>query len=75
MHLPGNRERIENLKWARDHCDGLFRVVVTVARDTKEIPRHIADCFPKPNLVMRITDLDEETGEFRAVSMDRETDG
>jgi hypothetical protein len=23
---PGWRERLENLKWARDNCDGLFRV-------------------------------------------------
>jgi hypothetical protein len=66
---PGNRERIENLKWARDNCGGLFRVVITVAKDTAAIPRSIAECFPKPNLTMRLLDLNEQTGEFRAESI------
>ncbi len=65
--LPGNRERIENLKWARDHCDGLFRVVIAVAKDVTAVPREIADCFPQDRILMRITDLNEDTGEFRAV--------
>lgn len=30
---PGNRERAENLIWARDHTDGIFRVVIVVAED------------------------------------------
>jgi hypothetical protein len=66
---PGNRERIDNLIWARDHCDGLFRVVITVAEDVKANPRRIADCYPKDELLMKITDLDENTGEFRAVNV------
>jgi hypothetical protein len=33
MNRPGNRERLENLKWARDYCDGLFRVVIITAKD------------------------------------------
>ncbi len=65
----GNRDRINKLKWARDHCNGRFRVVITVARDEQEYPRKIRDCYPEPNLVMRLTDLDEETGEFRAESV------
>jgi hypothetical protein len=64
--LPGNRERIEILKWARDRCDGLFRVVITVAKDVSAVPRSIIECFPKHNIVMRLLDLDENTGEFRA---------
>ena len=28
---PGNRERIQNLIWARDHCDGFFKAVITFA--------------------------------------------
>jgi hypothetical protein len=68
IDTPGNRERLENLKWARDNCDGLFRVVITVAKDETAIPRSIAECYPRPNLIMRITDLNEKTGEFRAVS-------
>lgn len=63
---PRNRERLENLIWARDHCDGLFRVVVTVAEDVNVYPRKIEECFPQEKMVMRLVKLDEETGEFRA---------
>lgn len=65
---PGNRERLENLKWAKEHCDGLFRVVIGIAEDVNARPRTIKECFPQKNLVMRIVDLNEETGEFHAVS-------
>ncbi len=69
MDQPGNRERLENLKWARDHCDGMFRVVITRAVDVGAHPREIAECFPQDRLLMRITDLNEETGEFAAVNV------
>lgn len=64
----GNRERLENLKWARDHCDGLFRVVIIVAKDLNTHPWSIAECYPH-DMQMRLRDLNEETGEFRAVSV------
>ena len=63
---PGNRERLENLIWARDQCDGLFRVVITVAEDVHAEPRAIKQCHPQRDMVMRLVDLDERTGEFRA---------
>jgi hypothetical protein len=66
---PGNRERLENLKWAKEHCDGLFRVVVGIAEDVNARPRAIKECFPHKNLVMCIVDLNEETGEFHAISV------
>jgi len=66
MNTPGNRERIDNLKWARDHCDGLFRVVITVAKDVNASPREIAKCFPQERMLMRLVELNEDTGEFRA---------
>jgi hypothetical protein len=53
---------------AREHCDGLARVVVMRANDTKADPRSIAECFRHDKLVMRITHIDEATGEFRAES-------
>ena len=68
VNRPGAKERLENLKWAREHCDGLARVVVMRANDTKAGPRSIAECFPHDKLVMRITHIDEATGEFRAES-------
>jgi hypothetical protein len=65
----GNQERIENLRWARANCDGLVRVVIAVATDTKARVRTIERCFPHPKLIMRIADLNENTGEFRAVNV------
>jgi len=69
---PGNRERLRNLIWARDHCDGMFRVVMVRAKDTSADPREISDCFPKDDLFMRITYLNEATGQFGAVAIVRD---
>ena len=63
---PGNSERLENLKHAVDNLEGLFRVVVAKAKDVDASPRAIEDCFPQPNLIMKIIELDRETGEFTA---------
>ena len=62
----GNKSRIAHLKAARDECDGLFRVVWVTAKDPKAHPRSIAAREPDPMLVMRLTALNEQTGEFRA---------
>jgi hypothetical protein len=48
----GNRERVADLKWARDNCSGRFRVVIIVAKDSKAESLEIADCYPEPKLVM-----------------------
>ena len=61
----GNRERIENLKWARDHCDGKFSVIIAKAKDTTARTREIAEAY-HTKMTMRLTDLNEETGEFSA---------
>jgi hypothetical protein len=63
----GNKDRIEHLKYARDHNEGLFNVVITIAEDTKADPRKIKEAFAKRNMRLRLTDLNEATGEFRAV--------
>ena len=67
----GNKDRIKNLSLAEDQCDGLFRVVRVSARDESAVPRSIAKRWPDPTLVMKITELDRTTGEFRAVSVER----
>jgi hypothetical protein len=64
---PGNHERIANLLWAREHCGGKLRVVITVAEDVNAQPRTIASCFPHETMVAQLTELNETTGEFRAV--------
>ena len=68
--LPGNTERKANIRWALDHLDGIVRVVIAKAVDTKAVPRKIAECFPQKSLTMRITEFDEAKGEFRAVAVE-----
>lgn len=63
----GNKDRIRNLMIARDNCGGRFRVVRVKARDVNERPRQIAERYPDDDVIMRLVDLDEETGEFSAV--------
>ena len=60
---PGNHERIENLKWARDKCEGKFHVVIITAKNTTVEPRKIDEAYPT-KLIMRLSDFDENTGEF-----------
>lgn len=67
---PGNRDRIKKLVHARDNCGGLFRAVFVVAKDTKVIPRSIASRYVDPTLQMKLVDLNEETGEFYAESLE-----
>jgi hypothetical protein len=43
---PGNKDRIRNLKIARDNCGGLFHVVGVRARDIDAVPCEIADRCP-----------------------------
>lgn len=65
-HKPGNRERIAHLVRARDVAGGLFRVVVMTAGDTSADPREVAEAYPRDNMIMRLIELDEGTGDFRA---------
>ncbi|WP_394689916.1 hypothetical protein [Hoeflea sp.] len=60
----GHLELIENLVWARDHLDGEVSVIIAVAKDKTASPRSIAECFPQPNLIMRVIELDEYSGDF-----------
>ena len=63
---PGNRERLENLIWAREKCGGEFRVVIIEAEDTKAYPRKIRESFAQPRMLGRIVELDRDTGELEA---------
>ena len=63
---PGNRERISNLIYAREHCGGRFRVVVLKAVDANADPRKIEEAYPQPKMIMQLTALNEETGEFKS---------
>ena len=59
---PGTYRKLE---WARDHCDGKFGVVIATAKDTTARTREIAEAYPT-KMMMRLTALNEETGEFSA---------
>jgi hypothetical protein len=66
----GNRERLENLIWAQEHCGRVFRVIMARAKDKNAEPREIEECFPRADLVMRITYI-KPTGQFGAMVIDR----
>ncbi len=65
--LLGHYDRIRNLIWAREHCGGLYRVVWCKVKDRKARVRKIVECYPDETLWMRLTQLNETTGEFRSV--------
>ena len=52
----GQRELMENLQHAVDHCDGIVRVIVIKARDKDAVPRSIKEGWPS-DIVMRVTKL------------------
>ncbi len=60
----GHRELIANLAHAKEHCEGVLKIIVAIPTDPKESPRKIKECFPAPNLVMRLVSLDPATGTF-----------
>lgn len=68
---PGNRERIEHLRYAREFRQGRFSVVMVKAKDTAASVRSIDEAYPT-DLVMRLKDLNEETGEFSAEVIGRD---
>jgi hypothetical protein len=61
---PGNQERIENLRLAHDRWSGLMGVVIITAIDVDDHARSIDKAFPRKDLLMRLNELNRETGEF-----------
>jgi hypothetical protein len=43
--------------------------VITIAEDLNASSRKIAHCYPADRIVMKLLELDEKTGEFRAVNV------
>jgi hypothetical protein len=60
------RERIENLLWAKGHCDGRFRVVVIEPVDPEVIPRKIKRVIGVDPLPWRLVKIEPQTGEYIA---------
>lgn len=63
----GYPEMMDNLAWAQDHCDGLLRVIVAIAKDPTASPRSIKECFPH-DMIMRLSHVDFDTGAFTAIA-------
>jgi hypothetical protein len=56
---------LKDLAWGLAHLGGVVRVSVAV-RDWNASPRvRMAECYPAPKLLMRVTHLDPGTGAFR----------
>ena len=63
---PGRAELLRNLAWARDYYSGDIRIIIAIPKDPDASPRSIKECFPHPQLKMRVTHLNESIGEFVA---------
>jgi hypothetical protein len=62
---PGFSELMENLAWARDHCNGRFRVIIAKAKDERADPRSIEECYPV-KWAMKLIEFDPIAGTFTA---------
>lgn len=62
----GNAARIKHLRWARDACEGRFRVVIAAGVDDADGHRKTERAYAAKDIVMRLIRLDEDTGEFEA---------
>lgn len=70
LEALGNKERLEHLVWARDHCDGSIKVVLARRVPAASGRREIEEIWAQPTLHFRLTEVNEQTGEFRAVMVD-----
>jgi hypothetical protein len=66
VRKPAYKEFVENMEYAQQHCNGEFRVIVAKAEDTTANPRKIKECWPKPELRMKIRSFDASTGRLVA---------
>jgi hypothetical protein len=64
----GLRELVDNLSWARDHCDGQFKVIMAIAKDVNARPGSIKECFPS-KMTMRLVSPDPVSAAFRAEAL------
>jgi hypothetical protein len=62
----------EHLTYARDDCDGIVRVVISVRDRDASGKVKTSDCYPQPKLLLRITRLDLVSGGFRLEQVESE---
>jgi hypothetical protein len=62
MERHENRHRIEHLRYARDQRAGIFQSIIVTPGDSRRTEVSNAEIGPR----MRLIELNEDTGEFRA---------
>jgi hypothetical protein len=62
---PGRRYLFEDFAWARDHCEGIVRIVLATRRESAQDRVEAAESNADHDLIMRVTHMDPETGAFR----------
>ncbi|WP_156467582.1 hypothetical protein [Methylobacterium sp. Leaf102] len=67
--LAGNTARKAHLRHSISECGSLFRVVIGHAKDKLQKINGNADYNPQLKLLMKITEFNDETGEFRAINV------
>jgi hypothetical protein len=61
----GRRYFFADLAWAREHCDGIVRIVLSIRKDGEPERVRVAESHADHDLRMRVTRMDPETGAFR----------
>jgi hypothetical protein len=65
INKNGRNERARYLKTVWDSPDRLFDVVMVVKKDgPADAPHRVADAFPRPNMRMRLIDLNDDGAFF-----------
>jgi hypothetical protein len=64
---PGHTELMGNLRYAIDHCDGIVKIIIAVAKDPTAGTKQIASCGPT-NMKVSVAELDEAAGSFKLVA-------
>jgi hypothetical protein len=62
---PGKRYLFEDFAWARDHCDGIVRIVMATRKETDHDRVEAAESRADHGLIMRVTLMDPEIGAFK----------
>ena len=64
----GYRELLKHIAFAREHCAGVFHVILAIAVDPKAYPRKSkrSGFEPKPGMKLKLVSFDEINGEMWA---------
>jgi hypothetical protein len=68
---PAYAELVENLEFARKNFDGTFKVIMILRKNPNwdHYPHEVKECWPKPEMRMKLRSLDLATGEWSAEAL------